>query len=158
MKTTTMIYPVFAFVTMTSGCCCKKECVESDVIYKIDFQNFNYAEIDTLLITNYVKGSNFITKADSFYNYGGLVGQNTSSEPKAINLSRELDVNKYDWQIKLGNTQTKYNISDFLVSKEVCTTCITGNDYYNKLTAYKINGVTQTAHSSKGGGNITITK
>lgn len=106
MKTITMIYPVFAFVTMTSGCCCKKECVDSDVVYQIEFQNFNYSEIDTLLITNYVKGSNFITKVDSFYNYGGLLSQNTNSEPKAINLSRDLDINGYDWQIVITQQQS----------------------------------------------------
>ena len=110
--------------------------MDGDRINMLYFNNFNANEIDTLLFASYNKNSNFSTRVDSFFVYDNNTVTMTS---RAISLPRNMDI-QYDWEIKLISTQAIYTVTNFTIKKEVCNACIFGNDYYNKLDRYKVNG------------------
>lgn len=135
MKMNTTIIPIIAFVTTISSCCHKKGCPEA--ISRICFENFNVNDIDTLLFSRFTKNSNFTSKIDSSFYY---TYQSNANEPKSIDLVPSIDTQN-DWEIKLVSTQIKYRITDIITRKEVCNSCIAGNDYYTMLASCKVNGI-----------------
>ncbi len=137
------------FIGLTSiySCCTKKGCKDFDKIDRIYFSNFDSNEIDTLLITSYFKNSNFSIQIDSFYVYSDLLSQ--TNDQISIWLPEPIDI-QYDWKIKLTSNQTIYKLTDFVVKKATCNWCFwVGNDYYNRLESYKVNGMTYTDNTLK---------
>ena len=127
-----------ALLTILNSCCHKKMCHDGVLIDMLHFDNFNANELDTLLFTSYNKNSNFSTRVDSFFDYSYFSNSTAASKPIYLN-NRKMDI-QFDWQIKLISTQTIYSVSDFESKKEVCNACIFGNDFYNQLVKYKVNG------------------
>ena len=146
MKTAIMI--MMAGIILFAGCrnyCTNKYCADQSMLRQIEFKNFSENEIDTFLISRFVKNSGFINRTDSFYVYADKYNSNMTIEPKWVTLPSEINVSVNDFEVKILGTQTTYKGSDFMITKQACNTCTHGKDeYYNHCDSYKINSSTIT--------------
>lgn len=152
MKQVTIIFFVLAICMQSCRVCTEKYCIEGNIVVAIRFQNFNTTEIDSMLITRYIRNTNFSTKIDSVFLYANQNNSALNNEPKVIYLSQQIDATQCDFEIKLIYNNSTYKVSNFVLGKEECNKCSKGYDYYDALVSYKING------TQKNEGTITITK
>ncbi len=116
------------FFIFLQGCCCKKQCLGTD--FSLKLQNFKKGETDSLKIIRYEAETGFKKAIDSFL-------MRSKPESDTIYLSHESNKNT---ELVVIKTNTKFQFSDFMYKKETCNFCLLGQDLYDKLSTYKING------------------
>ena len=146
MKNLTLTVLIVGFLLVVNSCCTKKYCMGTDDLNEIKFYNFSQAELDTIIILSYPKNANFTASLDSFItqatNTGDYFSANTND-----NLNTHLD-----YKIKLTSTGEVFTLTNFEVEKVGCNSCFPyrpKDDFYNKLTAYQINGQKQYGNQIK---------
>ncbi|TAE70963.1 MAG: hypothetical protein EAZ85_11180 [Bacteroidetes bacterium] len=141
MKNIFFIIFVVGLSLWLNACCTMKGCIPSDIVYSITFYNFSQAETDTVQIISYAKNSNFNTKVDSL-----VVGSRAVDDYYAAYTNRGLTAD-LDYKIKLLSTGQVFTLTDFEIRKEKCNYCFPyspPSNFYNQLSAYRINGQKQT--------------
>lgn len=131
---------MLAFLFILNSCCTKKDCIGSDEIYEIRFYNFSQEDLDTIYVISYIKNSGFLTIVDSFST--GAVSNGAFYSAYTHNRINP----ENDYKIKLVSTGNEFNLTDFEIQKEGCISCFPNrpeSDFYNKLTAYSVNGQKQ---------------
>ena len=131
---------IFGIVLGLNSCCTKKECIDSDEIYEINFYNFSEAELDSIKIYSYTKNSNFGIAIDSSYTQASLIGDFYSA---FTNNRINTDL---DYRILLISTGQVFTLTGFEIEKAGCNSCFPfrpESDFYNKLNGYLVNGQKQ---------------
>lgn len=119
------------FIGLTS-CCQKKECLEKD--YTINFPNFLATELDTIVVTSYLKGTNYTVPVSTF------------TKDASSGSFYWFDIN-FDNDIKISISNTKYYLlTDFENEKIQCNKCFPyppKSEFYKRVKSYYVNGKQQ---------------
>ena len=112
--------------------CCKTYC--TDEMLLVSFQKFKRQDVDTTYFIAYQKGSGFTQRTDSISDIKAVNPADTlsSGEIKILDITKE-------WVIKIPALNKTYYFSDYNFSTEKCN-C--GNDKFQKVSSFKMNGTT----------------
>ena len=124
-----------ALYFIMSSCCTKMDCSGVDAIYKIEFSTFTSEQIDSVLLVSYNPIYQINLPTDSLI---VMLGNASMSRP-FIYFPRKFDP-RLDYKLKLYPGGEIYNISNFDTRSAVCNKCFLGNDYYDYLANYMVNG------------------
>jgi len=132
---------LFGISYMLNSCCTEKMCIGAKDLDCITFYNFSSNDLDTMIIKEYMKGSNYSKVRDSLM----ITPQDIPLIPveQIIRLPKKIDV-ACDYEITLSSGQT-FRISDFETSKEKCNEGFLCFDYFIALKQYKVNNKVQKA-------------
>lgn len=120
-----------------NSCCTKKDCINAFELNEIQLNGFSIAETKNILISSYLKGSNYNDFIDS---------SSTSARTRSGNDDGDLivfspiDLNQNsDYIIEFKYNEETYKISNIQTNSEICNSCFLTNDFYIKLSSYKLN-------------------
>ncbi|GAA4440304.1 hypothetical protein GCM10023091_23750 [Ravibacter arvi] len=123
-----------------AGCCTMVMCVGADNMNEIALNNFeDAAELDTIVVKKYNKGSGMVTPIDSFVTFPVFSG--AINPTQQIVLSQKMTDN-FDYRIEIPGAGRVYNITNFVVKKKGCNSGFLCNDTYRALESYRVNGRT----------------
>ncbi|GAA4440308.1 hypothetical protein GCM10023091_23760 [Ravibacter arvi] len=123
-----------------AGCCTKKMCIGADNMDGIAFNNFDdAAELDTIVVKKYNKGSGMVTPIDSFVTLPVFSGAINPSQ--RVVLSQKMTDN-FDYRIEIPGAGRIYDVTNFVVKKKGCNSGFLCNDTYRALESYRVNGKT----------------
>jgi hypothetical protein len=131
---------IAGLLLIINSCCTKKDCGNVEDISEIQFYNFSEAELDTIAIISYLRGSNFKTLIDSSITQAYLY-----SDYYYTHLNTKINFN-LEYVIKLLSTGQVYTLTDFNIERIGCNTCFPyrpKSDYFNILREYQVNGKKQ---------------
>ena len=124
-----------------SSCCTKMECLNAFDLNEIELDGFSIQETENILISSYVKGSNFNNFIDS---------SSTSARTRSGNDNEDLiifspiDINKNsDYLVEFKNNGQIYKITNIQTTFEKCNTCFLAKDDYELMYSYEINNLLQ---------------
>lgn len=139
------LVPMFLLIVL-AGCCTTKKCAEIDYA-TIIFENYDIAEIDTLLVTGYDPGTDFSTITISQF-VDSTTYRNISSSSDEELAYYNLDVNS-DWDLYIPATGQHFHVRYFDMQKNNCNNCpfdktmtLSGfnvNDIHVGGTEYRVN-------------------
>lgn len=129
---------VIAIVAMSllavlSGCCTKKYCYAVEGI-TVSFENYDNADLDTLLITGYKKNTNF-----------GEVSVHEQLD--SINRDEDDSYAYYhlglnnDWEVYIPATGQRFRFRYYEMKPYKCNSCFLRKDEYQSLGSFNVNGV-----------------
>ena len=124
-------------VSVVLGGCCKNYCIFQ--MLDLRFVGFHSAEIDTLLVKQYKRGTNYQTLVDSFRYSMPQPDQDTLyvplyDKPFGVDLSN-------DFEISGPAFAEKYRISDITTKTESCT-C--SGQRMKRIQRFKVNDIAGT--------------
>ena len=124
------------FLLAAYACCTDKYCTGADDLNQISFYNFSQQDLDTMVIMQFEKSTDFSNRIDSSF----IINDYMLDTPGYIGifLDHKLSV-EYDYKLIIVSTGQIYTISGFEVIKEKCNTGFLCTDYYNSLERYKVN-------------------
>ena len=130
------IFLIFTFIvaTLLFSACCKVACSANDI--SLDFSNYRYEDVDTIYYLGYERGSNFRNLKDSNANVVPVNQRDTFR----LRFGKILEIN-YDWIIKIPKQNKTFRFTDYEVGIDRCG-C--GNNKFEVLEAYTVNGIRQT--------------
>lgn len=127
-----------------NSCCTKKDCVNAFELNEIQLNGFSIEETQHILISSYVKGSNYNDFIDS---------ASTSARKRSGNNMGDLvifspvDLNQEsDYLIEFTDIGQIYRINNIQTDSEKCNSCFLTNDFYITLSGYKVNGTEKHKH------------
>lgn len=133
-----------------NSCCQKKNCIGANDINEIELHNFTADNVDSILITTYLKNSDLSNLIDSFY-YTAKSRQD-GDNVFIIELPNKLNIN-LDYKLYLKNIDQTFLLTDFSTKKIECNSCFPlGHDYVTIIDDYLVNGQKQAIS------NLQITK
>ena len=134
---------IFAVVILLSSCG-KYPCSPSTGL-RLAFVSYTEAETDTVILKQYVKGSQFNTVMDSLLidtTVLRFVSRNDTLFP-AVLLSTTLMISQYDYRVYLPAVNRTYNITDIVEEKKYLKRgflSTTKEGCGNPITSYALDG------------------
>lgn len=111
-------------------------------INTIELHNFTADNVDSILITTYLKNSDLCSLIDSFYFTAQGIPPGDSIF--IVGLPNKLNMD-LDYKLYFKNINQTYLITDFSTKRIECNSCFPfGNDYVIILDNYLVNGHKQT--------------
>lgn len=133
-----------------NSCCQKKYCDGVNDVNVIELHNFSPDDVDSILITTYLKNTDLCNSLDSFYY--APEKENVGDNMFVVLLPNKLNTD-LDYKLYFKNIDKTYLLTDFSTKKVECNYCFPiGHDDVTVLDSYLVNGQKQTLS------NLQITK
>ena len=122
-----------------NSCCTKKDCVNAFELNEIQLNGFSAEETQHILISSYVKGSNYNNFIDSASTSAETLSGNSEGE---LVIFSPVDLNqKSDYLVEFKDIGQTYKISNIQTDSEKCNSCFLTSDFYTVLAGYEVNGI-----------------
>jgi len=130
---------IVAFIStlLWSGCCTKRYCLGINDLDVIEFSGFELADLDTVVIKKYEKGSNFTRFVDSVEIFTDLLF--IQQQGNRLHLTEKVDP-RYAYMVHLKSIGTSYTLSAFESKRRGCNDGFFCFDSYEELSSYNVNG------------------
>ena len=144
------IRPFIVIIVLTglminlNSCCPKKDCYNAFDFNEIQLNGFSLEETKHILISSYVKGSNYNNFIDSASTSARKESGNTWGD---LIIYSPVDLNQEsDYLIEFTDIGQTYRISNIQTDSEKCGSCFPGSNYYIVLSGYTVNGTERHKH------------
>jgi hypothetical protein len=130
-------------VIMFSGCRCGCN-LEEPSLTNIKLLNFTQQQVDSLGVTLYNPGTNFVNATSHFIATGQGADSSYSIDifgHAATNATYDFVNYEPDIVIYIPTDSTYYQITNIVMRKTLCERCGVYDSYINTLASYKLNGV-----------------
>ena len=144
------LFPFLVTLLVLNSCCQQKDCIGANDINEIELHNFTADNVDSILITTYLKNSDLCSLIDSFYYTARSIPAGDSIF--IVELPNKLNMD-LDYKLYFKNINQTYLLTDFSTKKIECNSCFPfGHDYVPIMDNYLVNGQKQIMS------NLQITK
>ena len=128
---------IFQTIIMISGCS-KENCTDKYQLDRIELINYNLQNVENIIITGYLQGSNFNIVIDSFeiISYQNL---DSVGLDNYIFLDKTINT-EYDYDIYCIDMGTHSKITGIKIKKDLCYDGIFKKDYSYYFDEYYVNG------------------
>jgi len=143
MKPGYIIISFWAVAIMFSGCRCGCNLMEPSLT-SVKLVNFTGMQVDSLAVTLYNPGTNFMNPTSHFIATGQGADSSYSLDiygHGATNATYDFRYSEPDIVIYIPTDSTFYKISNIVMQKVLCERCGVYDSYINTIASYKLNGV-----------------
>jgi hypothetical protein len=135
---------ILGILFLTTSCCTKKGC--ADNWFWVEFHNFSSADLDTVILCQYIKNTNYSVITDSTRKELYYVSRSNSYLLDIQTMEPDFDYKIYI--VRLGKA---YKISDIVTKKAYCNSClmVIPSDKYIRIQSYQLDGQTNTGERAR---------